>query len=40
MKILLRFTFFHYIWFIDRENLLHAYFEKKKKKIELQGFDI
>ena len=33
MKILLIFTFFHYIWFIDNENLFHFYFERKNDKV-------
>ena len=32
MKTLLIFKFFHYIWFIDIENLFHSYFEKKNDK--------
>ena len=32
MKILL-FRFFHYIWFIDSENLFHSYFERKNDKV-------
>ena len=32
MKILLIFRFFHYIWYIDKENLFHSYFERKNDK--------
>ena len=27
------FRYFHYIWFIDGENLFHSYFEKKNDKV-------
>ena len=33
MKILLIFRFFHYVWFIDSENLFHSYFERKYDKV-------
>ena len=33
MKILLRFKFFHYIRFIDSENLFHLYFDRKYDKV-------
>ena len=33
MKILLVFRFFHYIWFIDSENLFHSYFDRKYDKV-------
>ena len=35
MKILLVVRLFHYIWFIDIENLarFHSYFERKNDKI-------
>ena len=32
MGILLIFRFFHYIWFIDSEDLTHSYFERKNDK--------
>ena len=38
MEILLIFRFFHYTWFIDRENLFHSYF--KRKNGEVLTFDI
>ena len=32
MGILLIFRFFHYIWFIDSEDLIRSYFERKNDK--------
>ena len=32
-KILWIFRFFHYIWFIDSENLFDSYFERKNDKV-------
>ena len=33
MKILLKFIFFHYIWFIDSENLFYSLFQRKNDKV-------
>ena len=33
MEILLIFRFFHYTWFIDRENLFHSYFKRKNGEV-------
>ena len=38
MKKLLRFRFFHYVWFIDSENMFRSHF--KRKNDEVLAFDI